>query len=232
MLQQGTTEYSDAYHAWRAKYHKDPIWQGTGFHSFNPALAVCVLTDRSADYTERVQALAIKALREATELGLVPYPNLPALRKTTEWVQEQDRLRDLGLGGNITWNQGTWRSVMTDEGYVWDDALQMEVFMAKDCKTAMCFAGHACDAAGVKWNDPGEGDDSVVKLTPKVQASFPFAEAWAQNVSTETMPIADFAEQHLSLISQEASALFHGENSARDIERIVGLIFERAGDRL
>lgn len=210
------------------------------FINAHEAESVCMNTWGSTDaFAQERYRLAMAACQRATELGLMAMPNVPALRKSLEWVEWQNEEKQKGNLQDVTWNQGTWRAVYcpVSASASWDELRQEYVLQEpKDCKTAMCFAGHAADTAGAVWHERGEGDDSVVILTPQLAAQYDFVEKavqsgfWERANGKSEMPIADFARQHLGLEDTEAGWLFSGDNSYPDIKRIVSVICERASE--
>jgi hypothetical protein len=167
--------------------------------------------------------------RQATIYGLVPMPNLPALRKTYDWVSAP-----LGTE-EILWYQPVWRVgelhdadlAEIEDIEAWAEANNVDI---RDCKTAMCFAGKATDDAGVHWEGSGDtipGDDHVValladRLTPEQ----------LDDLREYGTDVERFAIPYLGLTDPEASALFHGENRVDNITRVLTEVFARAGERL
>lgn len=200
------------------------------------------------DAEERYQ-LAMRALVDATECGLIPRPNVPLLRKGLEWVEWSNARKEAGdaFDGEAFWDQSTWRAIYPK--HEWDEeaeGVRVTSYAAKDCKTAMCFAGYTADVAGVQWHDPkDDGDHSVVPVTGKLAGAYPEVVNKLRDqgaVKTDTygrdgrlydyIEISDFAREVLGLTVQEAGQLFAGNNSVYDIRRTVAVIAERAGERI
>lgn len=156
-----------------------------------------------------------------------PTPNLPALRKTWEWIQTETELPPPVR----SWHQTVWHVTRDrDEDFFaeWDrqaEALRIDL---RNCGTAMCFAGHVADTAGVQWTD-GDSitvDDRVRQLIGDevlddmgVGRYFP-------------LRVEAFAATYLGLTDDEADDLFAGHNDASDIRDALERIFARAGEKL
>lgn len=150
-------------------------------------------------------------LRRATESGLLPMPNLPALRKSYEWVMEQSELPP----EKRSWKQTLWRQVKTKVHWA-NQYGRSET----ECGTAMCFAGHALDVAGVVWRDK----DDAFTVPENLKDVLPTGE-YASSVSYT-------ARRYLGLTEHEAGALFEGNNKVQHIRGILTHVFARAGEVL
>lgn len=227
---------SSAYQEWRIRHQMTTVAQ---------ALAQAI-SDHGASYPQAQARYrqAMRALVDATDCGLMPQPNLPMLRKGLEWVEWSDERKKAGDVLSVYWDQGTWRAVHPKWSWA-DEARSSEVlsYAEKDCKTSMCFAGFTADAAGVQWQDPQTGDDSVVPLTEKLVGDYPEVvaslkrqaingERDAQGERTQHVTISDFAREVLGLSDAEAGYLFAGNNKVPDIRRVIAVAAERVGERI
>lgn len=202
-----------------------------------PGAVSMAVSNYGYDYVEYQSRYdtSMRGLRDATQHGLMPQPDLPMLRKGLEWVEWNAERGGEHQPGETYWDQGTWRAVYP----AWVD----NYFESKDCNTALCFAGYTADSAGVEWLDPRGEDDSVVPLTPKLVATHPEVVAKLRDggcvrsdsetgIGLDTVGVSDFARTLLGLDIQEASLLFAGNNDVESIRRVIAVIHERAGERL
>lgn len=158
----------------------------------------------------------------------LPTPNVPALRKTWEWVSAEAEKPDVVRA----WKQDYWRTTreMNPSFFRDMDACADDLgFDTRDCKTAMCFAGHAADTAGIVWTDGDEVivDDKVVALIGEEAAAD--LEEWGYH---GIVSVSNFAEVYLGLTGDEAEDLFDGSNSVVAIREVLERVFERAGETL
>jgi hypothetical protein len=165
-----------------------------------------------------------------------PTPNMPLLRKTFDWVTEQNERAEAGLPSE--WDQGTW--VRTGNGD-FHDALNIRhelldtsggvltartdkipevkktlAAMAQNCGTACCVAGYV-----TLLDHPFE--DAFIGTAI---SGLPGAEG------TALVDPEDYAREALGLTEDEANELFSGGNEYGDIKRVMTQIAERAGERL
>lgn len=170
----------------------------------------------------------VEALAHATELGLLPFPNTGTIRKTFDWVQGQAELARIeadGIGQPI-WDQGTWRTIRTRETF---DA-ELDEFVVKSCGTAMCFAGHVCDTAGVEWSDCA--GDSSIEVTQELLDQYPqWGDKGLYKVG-DRADVATVATLTMNIHPLEGQYLYAGGNDVEVITAFVDVIFARAGEQL
>lgn len=134
-------------------------------------------------------------------------PNVPALRKLSEWVTNQESLTE-----GREWLQSAW-IVSDGQRFVADRRAEMASGMWS-CGTAMCVAGKVALDAGWNpvWSHNIEWSSSV--------------DVTDGNVIRQ---VDDVAQEILGLTWDQAAELFRGSN---DAERIRTLAEEYAGERL
>lgn len=123
-------------------------------------------------------------------------PNVPLLRKTMEHIKEHPE----------HWLQDTYR-IMVETGLAeaWGRSFHRQG-LPLECGTAMCFAGWACDIAGVEWRDDFGGTILVG--------------------GGETSSAATMAQELLGITGSQASYLFSAGNTIEDLEWIVEQLIE------
>lgn len=100
------------------------------------------------------------------------------------------------------WEQKVWFGWYKD-GVLTYDEITVEMIEQNSCQSGMCFAGHAALRAG--FPAPPKNNDDL----------------WTDG---EGQHVSDFAREKLGLTLGQASALFDGENSLEDLERMVEAI--------
>lgn len=145
------------------------------------------------------------------EIDSDPIPNIPLLRKTVEWVEEQAALPK----HKSRWRQSTWfhlwrlrpTKAHREAGEVIADGYT--------CRTRYCFAGKVVADAGwePEWYSTYENDLEAEYVTKDGQR----------------MEVMEAAKLELGLSAHGAWSLFHATNTAKDIRRIAEQI---AGERL
>ena len=133
------------------------------------------------------------------------FPNIPLLRKTVEWVEEQAALADT----KRRWYQGTWWEVEVDVANAQQDMNDPL------CGTAMCFAGKVAYDAG--WTP----------ILSEQDGEYRYADEATKNGVTQSISIV--AQDLLGIDDEQASDLFSGSNNASRIRQIAEYI---AGERL
>lgn len=150
-------------------------------------------------------------------------PNVPLLRSTLAWAEEQAKLPE--LVGN--WFQGGWWSGVDDIA----DVLGIHEIPDDNCGTVFCFAGKvAIDAGGViAVSEDGYRSGHYLMATQEEIDADLTSESWrAKAYLTPVVMVDDRAARLLGLDSWRASELFSSTNTIEDLRRIVGEIIERA----
>lgn len=167
--------------------------------------------------------LAVQALTEATDMGLMPIPNTGTILKTFDWVRGQHELREQIDAGESTvtyhsqpiyWDQGTWHAVHSG---------------LKSCRTAMCFAGHVCDTAGVEWTDSAEPS---IWITQELNDQFPELVRLRSYEVGDRVDVASMASVAMNIHGLEGQHLYSGGNTFDEITAVLDVIFTRAGEQL
>ena len=151
-----------------------------------------------------------------------PTPNVPLLRKVTEWVEAEGAKSE--HDPSRSWFQGVWRGFkVACQGNLLDVVAGGERISADHyrCGTAYCFAGYTMELAEgwqwAKYDDEGNlTDDEVVHV----------------DRPNDVIPVATAARRELGLTTREAADLFTGYNSVATIRAQVDAVLRRAGDRL
>lgn len=140
-----------------------------------------------------------------------PTPNTPLMRKTVEWVEEQDKLSV----EESQWRQGDWctTKVVCDgelfslQSYgttVEDLGLWAGTYEEVKCGTAFCVAGKIAYDAGLDMDTQG-----VI-----VSSEDPHLSGYIGEHCSE------YAEDALGLEPWQSTQLFSGSNGAEDIRRM------------
>ena len=128
-----------------------------------------------------------------------PTPNIPLIRKATEWAEEQEQLVGLRM-----WNQDFWFRTL-------DRQLAKQNIHDPLCESAMCIAGFVVHTLGYIFDFD---EASVLDETGYYCASY------ANHPDGSTGSISSIAQRELGINDEQARILFDGPNSAADIRRI------------
>lgn len=126
--------------------------------------------------------------------------NIELLDKVMDHIEHNQEL----------WEQSTWAGLVVN-GYSSED---LRRFVAEDpdnpaCGTALCFAGHACNASG--WHP----------LFDITGFWFSAHTGTCKNKAGEMAPIEDKAKELLGISWDTAEKLFAGENSLETLRNMV-----------
>lgn len=135
----------------------------------------------------------------------LPTPNIPKLRKIYDWIVTQNEIKKAYEGGESTeapeWHQFAWAREIYDAEY-------------NVCGTAYCFAGYALAMEGAFWQKYQIGH---------VGSQCTLKDGTVVDVQAE-------ATKDLGLTHEEAGWLFNGTNDLVAIYKILGKIWNRAGE--
>lgn len=138
-------------------------------------------------------------------------PNVELLTRTLEAIEQNPK----------DWYQGSWVAIVDNDGEkVWPENW---VDNQNECRTACCFAGQAAVLSGIRQPSVkeiqalGYGDWYVSKTGETI---------WSTKYSTPSgaETVSSWAQEALGLTSWQSEILFEGDNTLRDLRKLVDLI--------
>lgn len=139
----------------------------------------------------------------------LPTPDVPRLRKTLEHIEAHPD----------EWFQDYYA---VDMDLAHKSRFSMSSLAETDhpvtmCGTACCFAGQVVSDAGYRFAFRPDEVTTLHCVDPR---------------TGHAVQISHAARELLGITSSEACSLFDGDNTLEDLRQIVGLIAERAGEKL